>query len=539
MKTKTSAKAISLTQKSFPATAAVIMALAIMSLMLAPLARAQEDIIPDKTAEVAAADTQPPSDVENVNAVAGSAEVTLTWNVATDNVGVKGYKVYYGDKPVGAGEKYKLPAIDVGNKITYAVKDLANGTTYYFAVTAYDDSGNESINYSAEVSATPFQAAADSEAPVVVKAEATDKQTVKVIFSEAVTLPAILPEAAFSIKNDTTQAALDVRHAFKDIKDLTSKTIILDTATQEAGTNYVLTAGIQIKDISGNPIVSGTSDTTTFTGSDLKPASEGPVTQESQQTQALADTTGPELKSVTAADSTHVLLTFNEPVKFGASPVENFIITEENNPTVQLAVVKAEFGVDEKTVFLTTAAQKPLNYSVFVVDLTDKTGNLISVDNNVMVFFGGLAAGETQESAVTQETQETQQTQAVGPDKTAPEDATKLIASKLGAMVVHLAWVASMNSAGDLVNYVLYQGYDGIKYGPGLLLDPAAKDFDAGDLTPGTKYFFKLAARDAAGNESKGIVTSFTLPATGPELGLLLLGSLGLGKFLKRRKNHK
>jgi len=53
------------------------------------------------------------------------------------------------------------------------------------------------------------------------------------------------------------------------------------------------------------------------------------------------------------------------------------------------------------------------------------------------------------------------------------------------------------------------------------------------------EYFFKMAARDSSGNESQGVVTTFTLPATGPELGLLLLGSLALSKLLKRRKNRK
>ena len=61
MKTKTA--------NSFLATAATLMMLSVMSLLLAPLVHAQ-DVIPDTTSQVAAADTQPPSDVENVNAVA-------------------------------------------------------------------------------------------------------------------------------------------------------------------------------------------------------------------------------------------------------------------------------------------------------------------------------------------------------------------------------------------------------------------------------------------------------------------------------------
>jgi len=40
--------------------------------------------------------------------------------------------------------------VDIGNETSYHIDDLAGGLTYYFAVTAYDKSGNES-EYSNEV----------------------------------------------------------------------------------------------------------------------------------------------------------------------------------------------------------------------------------------------------------------------------------------------------------------------------------------------------------------------------------------------------
>jgi len=45
-------------------------------------------------------DTQVPSDVDNLSAVAGDSQVQLSWNPATDNVGVTGYKIYVGSKSV-------------------------------------------------------------------------------------------------------------------------------------------------------------------------------------------------------------------------------------------------------------------------------------------------------------------------------------------------------------------------------------------------------------------------------------------------------
>jgi len=74
-----------------------------------------------------------------------SAQVTLAWdrNTETD---LAGYKVYY-----GTGSRVYNWFIDVGNATTCTVTGLADGSTYYFAATAYDGSGLESV-YSSEVS---------------------------------------------------------------------------------------------------------------------------------------------------------------------------------------------------------------------------------------------------------------------------------------------------------------------------------------------------------------------------------------------------
>ncbi len=57
-----------------------------------------------------------------------------------------GYKVYYGTSSGSYSE-----AIDVGNVTTYDLTNMTDGLTYYFTVTAYDTSGNES-DYSNEIS---------------------------------------------------------------------------------------------------------------------------------------------------------------------------------------------------------------------------------------------------------------------------------------------------------------------------------------------------------------------------------------------------
>jgi hypothetical protein len=527
MKIQTKAYVMQSQNKTAAYICLIALATVLSALALAPLVHA-EDIIPVKNSVHAAADTKAPSDVENVKATAGNGYVDLSWNVATDDTAVKGYKIYYGTNPVSSdGQAYTLGPIDAGNKITYRVEGLTNGTTYYFAVTAYDESGNESENYSSEASATPAHASADTEAPKVVRAEATSKSTVKVVFSEAVQLPSVTPESAFSIKSDSTQAALTVTKAEIDSTDFTKKTIKLTTANQDGSLNYIVTAGIQVTDASGNPIISGTSDSALFKGSSLA------AVVETQQTVAQADTTPPSLAGVTDNDSTHVLVTFSEPVKLAADPTQNFIITEEAAIENTLNILSVSLSPDGKTALLTTAAQKAINYNLIVVDVKDLAGNLISVDNNATVFSGGFGITTQETQSATQETQFGTQ-EAV--DKTPPEDSTSLTASLVGKAIAHLVWAASLNSAGDLANYILYKGTDGKTYGPGDIIDAAALSSDVNELIPGMKYFFKLTARDANGNESKGIVTSFTLPSTGPELGLLLASSLGLGKVLCRKK---
>jgi hypothetical protein len=84
-----------------------------------------------------------------VTAPAAMGSATLTWSAPTTNTDgtpltdLAGYKIHYG---TSAGSYTKT--IDVGNVTTYTVNNLTSGT-YYFAVTAYDTSGNES-SYSNE-----------------------------------------------------------------------------------------------------------------------------------------------------------------------------------------------------------------------------------------------------------------------------------------------------------------------------------------------------------------------------------------------------
>ncbi len=78
----------------------------------------------------------------------------LSWKANTE-ADLAGYRIYYGlssrnsDCPSG-GYANK---IDAGNTTSYSITNLTNGATYYFSLTSYDASGNESC-FSSELTKT-------------------------------------------------------------------------------------------------------------------------------------------------------------------------------------------------------------------------------------------------------------------------------------------------------------------------------------------------------------------------------------------------
>lgn len=85
--------------------------------------------------------------------VALGADVTLKWDANTE-ADLAGYKLYHGTMsrtdPFSQPPFYNSP-YDVGNETVFTIRNLQEGVKYYFAVTAYDVTGNES-GYSNEVS---------------------------------------------------------------------------------------------------------------------------------------------------------------------------------------------------------------------------------------------------------------------------------------------------------------------------------------------------------------------------------------------------
>ncbi|MBO8129825.1 MAG: fibronectin type III domain-containing protein [Peptococcaceae bacterium] len=85
-------------------------------------------------------DLTPPAVPTNLTAEAHDKEVVLRWPAVGDE-DLAGYNVFRSEQPGGPFQKVNESII---NGCSYTVSELANGTTYYFAVTAVDVRGNES-----------------------------------------------------------------------------------------------------------------------------------------------------------------------------------------------------------------------------------------------------------------------------------------------------------------------------------------------------------------------------------------------------------
>ncbi len=75
---------------------------------------------------------------------AGAADITLQWDAPSDQT-INGYIVYYGTE-----SRNYTHEIYIGNQTTYSLHNLDDGQVYYFAVSAFNDTGES--NYSNEVS---------------------------------------------------------------------------------------------------------------------------------------------------------------------------------------------------------------------------------------------------------------------------------------------------------------------------------------------------------------------------------------------------
>jgi hypothetical protein len=478
---------------------------------------------------VYAVDTTNPSDVENFTGTPGDSKIDLKWDAATDDTGIAGYVVYYGLSPVTEpGQSYDENK-DVGNVTEYTLDGLTNGAKYYLSVIAYDEAKNESEAWATELSVTPNAEglASDSVSPQVSSAEAVSKEEVKVVFSEEIVLPSENAETEFAIENQETFEPLEVKSVKMDEEDTENKTVILETATQTKDNEYKLTVNIGIKDKAGNNIISGTSDTALFNGSDKE--------------KMTLDIASPKLLSVEVLDTEHLVLQFDEAVVLSLDPTANFTIVQKNDGTKKLSIKgvelgKSDAGVDNASVLLTTEAMSGTVYMVSAVNLKDMAGNT-SVLSETTKEFTGL--GENPGEDGTDEDD----------DVPADDDEDDTLASELVAkfmaktvfendsMVVKLSWDIITATKDQIDSQKIYMSKNSNnKFALKETLGADVNKYDVVGLDSGD-YWFKITTIDKDGKESAGLMTNkVTIAETGPGLLGLAVFSLGLGGIIRKKK---
>lgn len=111
-------------------------------------------------------DTDPPAAPSGLSATGNDGSVRLNWDDNSES-DLEGYEVY---RSTVSGGDYSPIGSSAASSADYTDSDVSNGTTYYYVVTAEDNSGNES-SYSGEASATPGSTASD--ATLTVRARVT------------------------------------------------------------------------------------------------------------------------------------------------------------------------------------------------------------------------------------------------------------------------------------------------------------------------------------------------------------------------------
>ncbi|MFQ5823053.1 MAG: FlgD immunoglobulin-like domain containing protein [bacterium] len=270
--------------------------------------------------------------------VFAAGSVTVSWDANSES-DLSGYKIYHGTESRNYSQ-----VIDVGNVTSYTVNNLENGKTYYFAVTAYDFSQNES-GFSEEVSATLSSTGGnpDINPPEIVAVVIMGETQIDVIFSEP-----LEKTSAENPSNYTINNGIQVLGAVLD-SNLT--TVHLITTAHARGQSYVLSVS-NVKDQDGNTITAGSSK-----NYNLPNPSD--------------DTDPPELVYVVILDETHLDAIFNEKVEqISAEDIENYSI--DHGVQVLEANLKANQSVVQLT---TTEHQRDVTYILTVSNIKDLATN--------------------------------------------------------------------------------------------------------------------------------------------------------------------
>ena len=87
---------------------------------------------------------------ETLRTTAKDGRVDLRWDTPANSEKVKNYEINYGRSPINLDQKY----VTADNRTAWFISELTNGTTYYFEINSFDESGKRNGG-SEVVNATP------------------------------------------------------------------------------------------------------------------------------------------------------------------------------------------------------------------------------------------------------------------------------------------------------------------------------------------------------------------------------------------------
>jgi len=246
-----------------------------------------------------------------------------------------GYKVYCGTTSGSYGTVF-----DVGNTTSYQVNNLTGGTTYYFAVTAYDQSWNESA-YSIEET---FMVA-DQQLPTISNVVCENADQVRIIFNEPI--EELSAEIPGNYQIDGGDIVVQQVTLEADLK-----TVTLITTLHSNGSHQVIVSGVRDRAAVPNTIANG-QFTYSWDGSDSDP---------------------PIVVNVNLDLDKYLVVTFNEPVEpNSATNLSNYMISPAVN------IIGSSINGTFKIVYLTTEPHVPgQSYSMTISNVRDGSGNIMN-----------------------------------------------------------------------------------------------------------------------------------------------------------------
>ena len=155
-----------------------------------------------------------------------AGQVNLAWNASSGPV--SGYKVYYGT----ASGNY-TSNLNAGSATSATVASLADGSTYYFAVKAYDSTGNES-SFSNEVNKSLTVAA-----PVASFSADKTSGTAPVTVNLADTSTGTITGRAWDLGDGTTSTAQSVAKTYSTTGTYTVKLTVGNTGGTTTATKTI------------------------------------------------------------------------------------------------------------------------------------------------------------------------------------------------------------------------------------------------------------------------------------------------------------